>query len=138
MSSGLDLGASIPTFVKHFDQIDDVEQAFQSLKDLLRPRDAIRDRYSDAKDSYSNASHLRKLLENDIDSEDYEHAIIRLALTSGHGLIVKKELLLECESQELNRFGRTWMCAIQTRELQLQVLVVCCLSTNPSQATQAK
>lgn len=122
--------SSLSSFLSHFahlqNTLDSAQQTAEALRPLIRSRAQIRQRFSGINDEgLSGWSDKNKLVacieENDRDTT--ERSVVSKALKSGAAKIVAKELQ-ESKKEGIGSFGKLWIDAIETRELQLQVMVL--------------
>lgn len=125
--------------VTHLQHKGSAQNTAEALRPLIRSRAQIRQRFSSMPDGtsedpdrtggWSDKAKLVACLEGRIDHNDYEaseRSIVSNALRSGAAKVVAKELQ-ESKKSGIGSFGKLWIDAIETRELQLQVMVLLCL-----------
>ncbi|PWN38235.1 uncharacterized protein FA14DRAFT_177508 [Meira miltonrushii] len=114
--------------VSHLQHTCSTQNTAEALRLLIRSRAEVRQRFSGTADGTSGWSDKDKLLacidaKGTIDQPDSERAIVCNALKSGPAKVVAKELQ-ESKESGIGSFGKLWIDAIETRELQLQVMVL--------------
>lgn len=128
----------LSSFLSHFihlqNTIGSAQKIAEALRPLIRSRAQIRKRFSGTIDGSGGWSDKAKLVAcidgkgsiDDNDKDESERLVVRNALKSGSAKVVTKELQ-ESKRQGIGSFGKLWIDAIETRELQLQVMVLLCL-----------